>query len=67
MRETYAISTLEPHTAALEPDADPRDNDPAFGNDEDHANSTASLTGSILKCREENGETYHPYRELSSF
>ncbi|KAH7348872.1 S-adenosyl-L-methionine-dependent methyltransferase [Rhexocercosporidium sp. MPI-PUGE-AT-0058] len=41
---------------------DESDHDSAFGDGE--ASSTTSISSSILKYREENGRTYHAYKEL---
>ena len=54
----------QPQAAALEPEADDWDKDSAFGGEGDLANSTTSLTSTILKYREENGRTYHAYKVL---
>jgi hypothetical protein len=57
----------QPQDGALEPEEDGWENNSVFTNDDDLANSTASLTDSILKYREENGRTYHAYKVPSSF
>lgn len=54
----------ETHTAVLEAEADDSfsDNDSAFGLG-NPGSSTTSMGSSILKYREENGRTYHAYKE----
>ncbi|KAH8654553.1 S-adenosyl-L-methionine-dependent methyltransferase [Tricladium varicosporioides] len=39
------------------------DNDSAFGDDASVASSTTTLSQSIMKHREENGRTYHSYKD----
>lgn len=46
---------------AVEAD-DHDDNDSALGDEDDHL-STVSISSSILKYREENGRTYHAYKD----
>jgi hypothetical protein len=47
---------------ALEANDDSNDNDSAF-REGNIANSTASISSSIMKHREVNGRTYHAYKE----
>jgi hypothetical protein len=60
--EAEVAEPAQPQAAALESEADGWDNDSAIDNEGDFANSTASLTDTILKYREENGRTYHAYK-----
>ena len=48
--------------ALVPEDDDAYENDSALG-EEDLASATTSLSSSILKFREENGRTYHSYKE----
>lgn len=43
-------------------EADEQENDSAIGEEDDHF-STTSISSSILKYREENGRTYHAYKD----
>ena len=52
-----------PLTDTIEPEADTYDTDSALGEDELATSSTTSISSSILKFREENGRTYHAYKE----
>lgn len=49
------------NTTAIEAEADDYAYDSGFG--EDFNSSTASIGSSIMKYREENGRTYHAYKE----
>jgi SAM-dependent methyltransferase len=48
--------------ASLIFEADDHENDSAIGEEDDHY-STVSLSSSVLKYREENGRTYHAYKD----
>lgn len=52
----------EPQAVVLQPEADDYDGDSAIGSNS-AVSSTASLASSIRKHREENGRTYHAYKE----
>ncbi|KAH8651602.1 S-adenosyl-L-methionine-dependent methyltransferase [Tricladium varicosporioides] len=52
----------EHQAVALEADDNINENDSAFG-DDNYESSTASISSSIMKHREENGRTYHAYKE----
>jgi len=52
-----------PLTNTIEPEADTYDTDSALGDDELATSSTTSISSSILRFREENGRTYHAYKE----
>jgi SAM-dependent methyltransferase len=47
----------------LEPEDHDYDNDSALGDDTNTIISTTSISSSILKYREENGRTYHAYKD----
>jgi SAM-dependent methyltransferase len=47
----------------LEPEDPDYESDSAFGEDDNAEISTASISSSILKYREENGRTYHAYKD----
>ncbi|KAH9204396.1 S-adenosyl-L-methionine-dependent methyltransferase [Leptodontidium sp. 2 PMI_412] len=52
----------EPQNVDLEAEADNYENDSALGA-ESIASSTTSINSSIMKYREENGRTYHAYKD----
>jgi SAM-dependent methyltransferase len=52
----------ELQSGVLEPEDHEHDNDSALG-DDNPADSTTSIGSSILKYREENGRTYHAYKD----
>jgi len=56
------MAETEPQNAGIEAENDDYERDSALGDDEEVANSTASITSSILRYREENGRTYHAYK-----
>jgi len=64
-----AVTTAREQTSSAaqfnptsEIEADDWGTDSAYGDDDDDAESTASITSSILRYREENGRTYHAYK-----
>jgi hypothetical protein len=61
---TAPIATAAaPAPGGLEAEPDDWDGDSAVG-EENIAGSTASISSSILRYREENGRTYHAYKVI---
>ncbi|CZR67449.1 related to methyltransferase [Phialocephala subalpina] len=58
------MTDTTPHN--VEPDDHDIENDSALGDEDDHL-STVSISSSILKYREENGRTYHAYKDGKYF
>jgi len=56
------MAETAPQLAGIEAENDDYEGDSALGDDEELANSTASISSSILRYREENGRTYHAYK-----
>jgi hypothetical protein len=56
-----SVTASAPAPGGLEPEDDDWAGDSAFG-EENIVSSTASISSSILRYREENGRTYHAYK-----
>jgi hypothetical protein len=57
---------MQPSSALLVPEDDVPDSDSALG-DDDVGSSTTSISSSILQYRQENGRTYHGYKESINY
>ncbi len=52
------------HDTNLEAESDEWDVDSAIGDTNSDFSSTASITSSIMRHREENGRTYHAFKVI---